>query len=184
MLPVLIVLCAAATGALGQGTPLLLRVIKSENSEVKDRLYSGSYSRHTTAETLTYAIEVTNAGQTPVSGVEIKWAILLKPRGSGKQQLVEGTQTLNLARAEKQTVETTPVQTRQAWRSSVSSYNYDVLEEVGHVVEVIVAGKTVASETKPMDVKQKIEIERRAAESKPPLTGSSSIKKPRRHTTP
>jgi hypothetical protein len=169
MLAALVMLCVAAMSAQGQ---VMLRVIKNENTEVKDRTRGTYYSSRTSAETLSYSIEVTNAGQAAVEGVEIKWAILLKPRGSGKPKLVEGTKMVKMERSEKQTVETDPIQTRESYRSTYSNYNYDVLEEVGHSVEVIAGGKTIASEFKPMDIKPKIEAARRVAEpkSEPPVT--------------
>jgi hypothetical protein len=180
ILTVLWLWCAVVVGAYGQAVPLMLRVTKNQTAETKDRMHTGYYSRSTTAETLSYTIEVTNAGQSQLTGVEVRWAILLKPRGNAKPKLAKGTKTLTLARSEKQTVETDPVQIRESWRSSYSTYNYDMLEEVGHSIEVIVDGKTVASEIKPMDAKQKIEVARRSAE--PPPAPAPDPSRPARKT--
>jgi hypothetical protein len=175
----LIGLCVV-TGAItthAQGVPLMLRVIKNESTATKDRVYIGDYSRHTTADSLSYLIEVTNAGQTPLEDIQVKWAILLKPRGEPQLKLVEGTKTIKLGRSEKDTVETDPVQTRQAWRSSLSSHNYGVVEEVGHSVEVIHGGKTIASEFKPMNIKPKIDAQRAADQKETHTPASSSSTK-------
>jgi len=176
----LIGMCVAGCGAMTVHGQIMLRVVKNEGTAIKDRLYSGDYSRHTTTDTLAYVIEVTNASQVPMKDIEVKWAVLVKPR-NGKQKLVEGTKTLSLGRSEKDSVETEPIQTRQAWRSSYSSYNYDVVEEVGHMVEIIVGGKTVASEIKPMDVKAKIEVQRAVGEKESaprPVSKSKKTKTP------
>ena len=146
------------------GIPLLLKVTKNENQDIRAHFQARNYNRRSGADVLTYSIQLINAGQTPIKDVEVKWAILMRARSSTKQKLTEGSSTASLDKMGKFALDTDPVDIRQIWRSSVSTHSSDVMEEVGHTVEVIVDGKVVASEIKPMDVKPKIEAARRAEE--------------------
>ena len=157
---------ALAGPLLAQGPTLMLTVKKKENTQTTSRststdYYYGTYSSRSGVETLCYSVDVINAGA-DVPAVKVSWVLVLREAGSGTLRLVEGVRTTDLKRGQKYSFDTDVVELGSFSHSTYGNSRSTSAEPVGYLVEVIVDGKAVASATKPMDIRGKIQEARNA----------------------
>lgn len=158
-------LIIGAAQAFGQAPSLMLTVKKKENTETKNRTtssgYYSTYQYRSGVETLCYAVEIINAGE-DVPNAKVSWVVVLRESGSGQLKVVEGTRTAELKRGQKFSFETDIIELGSFSRSTHYSSKSTKAELVGCLVEAMVDGKVVASDAKPMDIRNKVQEARNA----------------------
>ncbi len=157
--------CLGITTTLGQAPSLMLTVKKKENTQTTSRTtssdYYGSYQSRSGVETLSYTVDLINAGG-DVSNTKVSWVVVLRETGSGQLKVVEGTRTAELKRGQKFSFETDIIELGSFSRSNYYSSKSSNAELVGYLVEALVDGKVVASDAKPMDIRTKVQEARNA----------------------
>jgi hypothetical protein len=158
-------LAIGAAPAFGQAPSLMLNVKKKEKTETKQRTtssgYYSTYQYRSGVETLSYAVEIINAGG-DVPNAKVSWAVVLRETGSGQLKVVEGTRTAELKRGQKFSFETDIIELGSFSRSNYYNSKSSNAELVGYLVEALVDGKVVASDAKPMDIRTKVQEARNA----------------------
>jgi hypothetical protein len=153
--------------ALAQAPTLMLTVKKKENVQTTSRststgYYYGGYSSRSGVETLSYTVELINAGGEAVPNVKISWTIVVREAGGGGLRLIEGVRTTELKRGQKFNFETDVIEMGSFSHSTYGNSRSTNAELVGYLVEAVVDGKAVASAAQPMDIRNKIEEARNA----------------------
>ena len=161
-----------------QINPVRLKVTK-EIKKNRPEVRSSSYGREE-SQTINYLIELANASATAVNDVQIKWAILYKPRSTYTEvQIVEGEKTCTLGVGQKFICETDPVDLQGT--ATISSYSgryksgYNA-QIIGYAVDVLVKGAIVTSDIQPSDTKKRIEQAKKHAAHDSSVTGTTTRK--------
>lgn len=157
--------CVGVAATFGQAPTLMLTVKKKENTETKNRTtssgYYSTYQYRSGVETLCYAVDIINAGG-DVPNAKVSWVVVLRESGSGQLKVVEGTRTAELKRGQKFSFETDIIELGSFSRSTYYNSKSTNAELVGYLVEAIVDGKVLASDAKPMDIRNKLQEARNA----------------------
>ena len=169
-LAVFVLLLSLVVAATAQGpvSPLRLKVSEMKKRDTKPRSgYSESeyYSRSRSGHVVTYySIELSQAAKT-VEDIVVKWAVLIKPKDAKALRVVEGEKKCSLDVGAKVTVDTDTFETASVTSSATGGYYSGSTsssrtpgdEVLGYSVEVFVKGERVAADSKPLDVKNRID---------------------------
>jgi hypothetical protein len=156
-----------------QLNPVRLKVnkIQKKATQTTHRQTDGAYRQQQNNETIYYEIDVSNFSASPITNCIVKWAVLYDPsqarsHGSGgftwsSEDLAvsEGQKTCQLALGQKYSFETDPIELSTVSTSiSYTGRRYRYGGEVrGHVVEVFVNDRLVATDASSNDIRQQME---------------------------
>jgi hypothetical protein len=144
-----------------QVSPLELSVSRSIRRDLKATSRT-PYSRKLEGiEIVSYTIEATNRSPTAMTGVTLRWAVLVHRRspfsGDEGTEVSRGERTVDLAPGKQAACDTDPVELRVttfASASGVRSREGDRIE--GCVVEALQRGKVIASLARPQEAKSRL----------------------------
>jgi hypothetical protein len=170
---------AVAVVAQAQINPVRLKVNKTEKKDRKTtyRSTDGYTQQQQIQSTVFYTIEVANVSATPVTDLQVKWALLIKTRVVPEFKVVEGERTCSIGLGQKYVFDTDIVelsgsQWQNNWTGSRSGSSAEV---AGYAVEVLSGDRIVASEIIPADTKRRIE------QLKKPPASEKQPQDPNRH---
>ncbi len=148
-----------ASDLTAQTLPITLMVTKKEDRQYDYEYSSRRYRYRSGQDVMCYTVDVLYNGVEPLKNVEVKWYIVVRPPAQSKlaPQVVEGSKTTDLQRGRKFSFDTDVLELGSIWKSSYSGTQTGSKAEVeGYMVEVLVDGKVVRTESNPVGLGARI----------------------------
>jgi hypothetical protein len=150
-------------------------VNKKEDRQYTYRSSDTGYVHRSGQEVAYYTIDVINGGKQRLEAVEINWYVVVNPAATSKNKapvVIQGSKKTSLDSGQKFSFQTDVLELGSVSYSSYSGTRTGAKAQVvGHLIEVLVNGKVVRSDSKPLDIKTQIDQLKKQA---PPT-------EPRRH---
>lgn len=184
-LALLVVALSLKGNLLAQAPPLEVQVwpavqqARPSGTRYSTDPYSDEIATSSQRTLTSYTIQLSRA-MMPLSGVKVRWAILVQAPGPGRLRLVQGERICNVPIRDAVTIKTQAVTTSVTVRSTANYGEYPFnsgstvgaepgYQIKGYEVEVFVGGRLAVLKVDPPSVQQQIESMRAAPQQGPAI---------------
>jgi hypothetical protein len=144
--------------ARAQAPPVKITATKESDKEYRTT-ERGRYSKtEEGTESVFYKISIQSRATKALDNLQVKWALLVKPRWEDEPELIEGERKVNLGFGQTFTFQTdTVVLSGTKYKSTYGYSSKSGAELLGYSIEVYQDDKLIAAENNPGDTRRRID---------------------------